>query len=631
MRRWQKWTLGGAAVVLLLIVCAAVYIQRLANGGELKQIAQDKVRQSWSRELLIGDLSVSLLPYPHLKASDVSLSNPDWTQDKHLFEADAISARFALLPLARGKFVLESLRFDGLKANLEMTEDGKRSWELSGGRKLAPSDIDLTDLHLTNSSIQIRHRKTEPFTLHVDKFDAEASAHLRNIEFDAVLQRNEQLLELNGEFNDLGSLGKPGANTGGMIFAKSDKSTVLLKGTFPLSLEPESYAFSAAVDAPSLASAYKFLAIDRRSPIPLKLNLQLQGTGQKMYASDLKLQMGKLNLLGAIQFDQSATRPVFHADLHADRIDITQTMLDLGNPPLPTKPQGELFRDRPLPWKLLTGLQGMDGKIEARIDALRLRNGIEVTEAAGQAETRDDTMSVSSFEGKLLGGSVQGSGVFAAKNRNVTLDMKLDQTELGKWFAQTGKKVRIDGGRMQVDMRVETHGESMKQLAANITGPLNIRIGQAKIHSEEAGQAEYWLNGVFSAKDSKRVDMACLAARLPFKDGVARGTGIVGGRSEASQLLTSGVINMRSQQLELQGKVRAREGISLGVSTFTSAVKITGRVAKPEMGLDESGALGALARVGAAIVTSGASIVVTSIWDGANPESDPCQVVFARK
>ncbi|GGI16799.1 hypothetical protein GCM10008066_05770 [Oxalicibacterium faecigallinarum] len=631
MRRWQKWALGGALLAVLLFAIAVIYAHRLADSGQLRQIAQDKVQEKWSRELHIGDLSVSLLPFPHLQATDVSLDNPDWAQDRHLFQASRISARFALLPLLRGRFVLESLRFEGLKGNLEIAEDGRRSWELSAGRKLQAKDIDLTDLHLANSVVQIRSRGAEPVVLEIDKLDIEASPQLRNVEFDGLFGRNGQSLELKGEFANLASFGIPGASTGGMIFAKIAKSTALLKGTFPISLEPQNYAFSATIDAPEAEPFYRFLAIERRPPVPLKLDLQVQGSGQKLYARDIRLQLGKRNLLGDIQFDRSATRPVFHANLHADRIDMTQTMLDLGNPPLPVKPQGELFYDRPLPWKLLSALQGMDGSIDAHIDALRLRNGIEVRDAKARASTRDDVMTVSSFEGKLLGGSAKGSGVFAAKSRHVTLDMRLDQTELGQWFAQTGKKARIDGGKMQVDMRVETQGESMKQLAAHITGPLDIRIGPAKIHSEQAGQAEYWLNGIFSAKDASRVDMACLAARLPFRNGVAKGSGIVGGRSEASQLLTSGIVDMRSQTLELQGKIRARAGISLGISTFANDIKIAGRVGKPDVGLDEAGAVGALARIGAAIVTSGISIVATSIWDGANPESDPCQVVFARK
>ncbi|WP_293775876.1 AsmA family protein [uncultured Oxalicibacterium sp.] len=631
MREWRKWAWAGAAAGTLLLILAAVFLYRLADGEQLKQFAQDKVRQAWGRELGVGDLSVSLLPYPHLEARDVSVSNPEWAHDPHLLVSSRIEARFALLPLIGGKFVLESLRFDGLQTNFEIGKDGQRNWDMPGERHLQASDIELTDLRIRNSTVTWRQAEAEPYSLHITHLEAEGSAHLRNVALDAVLRRNDQDLTLKAEFNDLAALGKPGASTGGMLFAKSDQSTLLIKGTLPISLEPQSYAFSAAMNAPSLASAYRFFALDQRSPVPLKLDLQAQGAGRKLYISDLKLEMGKLQLLGALQIDRSTSRQTYAVDLHANLIDMRQTLLDAGRPAGPEKPSNELFRDKPLPWPLLSALQGMDGRIDARIDLLRLRNGIEVKDARAQARTRDDTMDVAAFSGTLLDGGVQGDATFVARSRAVRLNMELDKTLLSQWFKQTGKKLRVDQGRMRVDMRVETHGESMKELAANITGPLNINIGQARIDSAQAGQAEYWLNGLFSAKDAKRVDMACFSAKLPFKDGVAKGSGIVGARSDASQLLTSGTVDMRKQTLDLRGKVRARSGISLGISTFANEVKITGRIAKPEMGLDESGAVGALARIGAAIVTSGVSIVVTSIWDGANPESDPCQVVFSRK
>ena len=97
------------------------------------------------------------------------------------------------------------------------------------------------------------------------------------------------------------------------------------------------------------------------------------------------------------------------------------------------------------------------------------------------------------------------------------------------------------------------------------------------------------------------------------------------------QLLTRGNVDLRDQTLDLHGRVRARSGVNLGVSTFASEVKLTGQIVKPEMNLDESGAVGIIARVGAAIFTSGLSVVATSLWDGANPDSDPCHQVFSSK
>jgi hypothetical protein len=211
------------------------------------------------------------------------------------------------------------------------------------------------------------------------------------------------------------------------------------------------------------------------------------------------------------------------------------------------------------------------------------------------------------------------------------LNLQLQGTELGQWFKAASKNIDMRGGAMQVDARVAAHGDSMKALLASASGPVNIRVGPARILSPAAGHAEFWFNGLFSRKDSSQVDLACVSMRLPFHDGIAQGEGIAGARSDASQLLTSGSIDMRQQTVDLHGRIRARSGVSIGISTFAGEVKIVGKVARPQLNLDEAGVGGAIARIGAAIVTSGISIIATSIWDGANPESDPCQVVFSEK
>lgn len=337
--------------------------------------------------------------------------------------------------------------------------------------------------------------------------------------------------------------------------------------------------------------------------------------------------MGQLNLRADGWLERGA-RPRFNVNLHADRVDMIQTFLDAGRPPLPAKETGQLFRDKPLPWPLLAALVGKDGHAEIAIDRLKLRNGIEVSEAAAQLDFRDDRMTVPSFSGKLLDGNASGDAVFEGKRQAVDLNLKLDNTLLGRWFKETDKKVALSEGRMQVEMRVHAAGASMKALAASVTGSLDIRIARAQVLSQKAGQAEFWLTGLLSAKDADSIDLSCISARLPFRDGVASGEGIAGARSDVSQLLTSGTVDMRSQTLDLRGRVRARSGVALGWSTFGGNVKISGPIAKPQWETDEAGKVGTIARIGAAILTSGASIIVTSIWDGANPESDPCQQVF---
>ncbi|HWU98125.1 MAG TPA: AsmA family protein [Oxalicibacterium sp.] len=630
MRRWQKGVLWGIAGLALLLMAATFVLHALAGSDRLEQLAHDKVRQTWARELTVDDIAISMWPTPRVHATNVTISNPGWAQDKHMLQASGITVRLALLPLLTGNVVVKGLRFERVRVNLETDREGRRSWEMPKNAE-QPSDIALSDLQIKDGVLTVRNADGTHKTMHLETLHAEATGDLQQVVFDARANRNGQILELDGKLRDLSALGTPGASTEGEVNAKIGQAALSASGRFPLDLAMPRYAFAASLDAQSLQQAYTFFGIDERSPVPLKASTMLQGEDRKIHVNRLKLQMGALNLDGSAQLDISDARPNFSARLQADRIDMIQTFLDAGRPPLPPKKPGELFRDKPLPWKLLARLDNATGHVDASIASLKLRSGMEVTDAVARLDFEGDRMSVPSFKGKMLDGIASGNAVLEGKKQAIDLNLKLDNTLLSRWFKETGSKTAISDGRMQVDMRIHASGTSMKDLAASTTGPIDIRIGPARVLSEKAGQAEFLLTGLLSAKDADSIDLSCISARLPFQSGVARGEGIAGARSDVSQLLTGGTVDLRSQTLDLHGRVRARSGVSLGWSSLGGNVKIVGPIKKPSWKSDEAGKIGTIARIGAAILTSGASIIVTSIWDGANPESDPCQQVFVQQ
>lgn len=631
MRKWHKVLLSVAALVLLLGALGGYALQRLTDSAHLTELARSSLKQNWNRDLSIGGLSLDLLPYPRLHASDVRISNPDWAQDKYALQAEDIRARLALAPLLRGDVVIEGLLINGLTVNLEVAADGRRSWDLPATRQLRTSQFDLLALRADVSKINFRTPGHEVRSWKLDALRAKGDSGLRNLVFNGRLVREQYIVQFNGQLADLSRLGTPGAVSKGVLTVQSGQAQATVTGQLPLDSALQEYDVTVAVEAESLRELYGYLQIERASPVPLQASVHMQAKEQRYAFKDLKLQLGKLNLSGAGQWNKQNGRTNLSASLHADHIDMKQTFLDIGQPPLPEKKEGELFRDKALAWPLLARANDVDAKVTAAIDNLKLRSGVEVEDVKADVRLRDDTLTLPEFSGKLLGGSVHGDIVLEGKKQAVKLNLQLDDTSLGAMLKASGKKLVVNGGAMKVDARVTTHGSSMKDLAAGLNGPVDIRIGSAQILSPAAGQAEFWLTGLFSSKDSKRIDMACASARLPFVSGVAKGDGIVGARSDASQLLTSGQVNLQNQTVDLHGKVRVRSGFSLGISNFSDEIKIVGALGKPELKLDESGALGAIARIGAAILTSGVSIVATSIWDGTNPKSDPCQVVFSSR
>lgn len=185
---------------------------------------------------------------------------------------------------------------------------------------------------------------------------------------------------------------------------------------------------------------------------------------------------------------------------------------------------------------------------------------------------------------------------------------------------------------MRIHANLQARGDTQRDLATSADGLITVRGGATLIRSEKAGNAESLLTDMFplfSERDARQLQLQCFAARLPLRRGQANGA-LVGARSDASQLLTQGSIDLRQQDIDLRGRVRARSGISLGVALVSGDVVIAGPLARPNMALDPSSP-GALARLGAAVLTGGLSVVATAAWDAANPGANPCEAALEER
>jgi uncharacterized protein involved in outer membrane biogenesis len=635
-----KIALWSIAAVTAVLVLGALALFSLADSDRLKELLQDHVRKTWSRELTIGALSVSFTPMPELRATDLAVVNPDWAHDKIFLEAKQLTVRVELLPLLGRRIVVDSLAVNGFNAHLQIAADGRKNWETP--KPTAPSRIvtspplaglSLRALTLRGGTIKFRNRKNEESIWQLDSGQLESRPGWRNVRLDVRLARNGHAAQVQSTLDDASQLGMKDATTNGSLRVQAGTASLVLNGQIPLAPAPGRYKINAAIDAGSLDEAFAVLDIAHRSPRGLKASVNLSAAGDTIDARDLQLQLGKLHLTGDARITKRGDIPVFDARLNADRLDWVQTMLDAGQPPLPPKPAGELFHDNPLPWAQLAATAGVEGSLRATVQSLKMRSGMELTDVIGNMKFAGGRLNVESFAANMLGGSAAGSAVLDGSRQSAQVDLRLKDTLLGTWFSQTGKKVAFVGGRMQAHALVTANGKSMKQLAANLTGPVTIDIGTATVRSKKLSEAETLLVGLmpfFSAKDTGQVNLSCIGAHLPFKRGIARGDQIIGVRSEASQLLTSGLVDLRRQSLDLHGQIRARAGVTLGVASFANEVKVAGKIAAPHAGIDKAAAPGAIARIAAAIVTGGASIIGTTIWDGAQAAPNPCRVALAK-
>jgi AsmA family protein len=218
----------------------------------------------------------------------------------------------------------------------------------------------------------------------------------------------------------------------------------------------------------------------------------------------------------------------------------------------------------------------------------------------------------------------------AFEGRKKLVRVNLDGTNLllERWFRERGSVVPFTGGPMKLKATFTATGNSFKDLAATVTGPITIRMGPGVWTSEKAGHAQSVMTSAFSSNDTGSIDFECMGASMPFSNGRATSRPILGARSNASQLLTSGTIDLRDESLDLRGRVQPRSG-KVGLATIAGDIRISGKIRQPHTSLDSAGAPAAILRAGAAIATAGLSLVGTAAADAEHAKkNDACEAVF---
>lgn len=635
----RKIISASLAVLGLLLLCGIAAVKLLLSDERLADFARDRVKASLGRELTLGKLSLQFHPLPTVILENAALGNASWAKEASLLHTDRATARLDLTSLLRGELEVASLAIEGLKANLEVSADNRKNWQMQGS-PVGRNDGNGLILPLHLASLQIKDAQIH-YAKHgeairdwwLDELNAKADKGWRNLRLDAKLVQNDIPLSAKARFTDLSGFGREAAVSDGEMEFSLGSGKLAVSGSFPISGSFQAHKLKLDFGMQSADELLRFFGFSKIDLAPVKVSAELQGIGSGTQVNNLLFQVGHLKAEGKGEILRAGEMLRYRANLASDYLDWTQMMRDLGRPNLPPKPPNQLFRDTPLGWRFVSALQKVDGEIDLHIRRVKQRSGIEWKDLKAEIDADEKQLAIDKFTFGMLDGAVKGALFLKGDRHTAKLDLDMSKVGLGKWLAARGHKFPLAGGPMDLNASLSAKGLSMKDLAESMTGPVRISVGQAKLHSKQIQQAETWLIGlapVFSETATDHVNLACISAYLPFKNGRAQAEPIGGIRSDASQMLASGYIDFREQALDLRGRVRARSGVSLGVSNIAGGnLKIAGRIGKPEIGLDPESTPGVLARIGAAIMTSGVSILATALWDAANPASDPCQITFS--
>lgn len=391
------------------------------------------------------------------------------------------------------------------------------------------------------------------------------------------------------------------------------------------------------VESDNPASLSKIAGTDIPVKGPVKLAGQLTGGGKNWKMTGFKSVVGASDLAGDLAV-QLEGRPRVSGKVAAATLNVADFTGQATSPAQPAAHpakakdhDGRVFSDQPLP---LAALRAVDADLALQVGKLTVDNR-QLSDLALTVQLNNGKLAVKPVHFGLAGGVFDGEAHLDAAGKTPTLALHVSgrQFELGK--LNSGGP--ISGGKSDLKVDLKSSGGSVRALMAGATGETSLSVGEGRLQNKAvdwaAGDLLFQVLGAINplAKSEDSTPMTCAAVRFLIRDGVATADNGIAMRTAKVDVVGSGTVDLRSEQLDLGIKPRPRGGVGLSLSSpLAGLVRVNGTLAKPSMGLDAGGTLKTAASVGAGVATGGLSTLGELLIDKVSADDDPCRTALGQ-
>jgi hypothetical protein len=216
----------------------------------------------------------------------------------------------------------------------------------------------------------------------------------------------------------------------------------------------------------------------------------------------------------------------------------------------------------------------------------------------------------------------------------LTLKLDGENLALAPILEAAGTRREIRGGKTTLAIDVAARGASPHAWAAGASGIVLATVGpttliNTNLHLDNAIDKLAQAVNPFRERDPS-TELQCAVIRLPLTDGIAHVDRSIAMETQKLRVSASGTLDFKTETLDLALRPRVKEGIPLDIPQFSDLVHFSGPFAHPGVSIDAVAGAAAIAKIGAAIGTSGLSLVGTSLFERATDGGDVCAIALGR-
>jgi AsmA family protein len=388
------------------------------------------------------------------------------------------------------------------------------------------------------------------------------------------------------------------------------------------------------LDSDNLAGLSRLTGAEVPPLGPLKLTGKLTDLTHGWRLADIKGTLGTSDVAGELALMLEG-RPRLSGHLASTSLALADFR------PVPRRPvpqsagDGRLFSADPLP---LEGVRAFDADLSLSAARLAL-GGAAFTDVGAELRLDRGRLAVKPLSAVLAGGRLQGDLGLDASGRAAVLTARLGGSgiELGRVVKDALGSDVLGGGRSDLSLDVKGQGASLRAVMAGLTGTTLLTVGEGRIRNgalDAAGgdlltQVAGRLNPLGPSEGPTQLQ--CGVVRFVVKDGIATADKGIAVETAKVYVVGAGIVDLRSEALDIGISPRAREGIGLSVgNTVGGITRVRGTLADPSVGLDPVGVARTAASVGAAVATGGLSLLGELALEKLTADASPCQTALGK-
>lgn len=646
--------MGGALGIIALLMLVLVLFSAF-DWNQVKPWINQRVSEATGRPFAInGDLSMSWrrpeqpmlgwrrwLPWPHLRAYDITLDNPEWaTTGPKMAQVQQLDFGVNLWRLLQKTISINALVLTEPQLALELSKGGENNWTFKKSEDQSPSpwQLVLEDISITRGTVRfVDPVKKADVMVRIDTLVDDENRD--GIGWKVSGKLDAETVSGGGQAGALLSLQKRDVKYPVQAELKVGTTEITVKGTFTDPAHFSALDVNLKILGASMSQLFPLTGLVL--PATPKFSTEGRVVGKvgrgetHLRYEKFKGKVGSSDIGGTLEYIQQDPRPMLRGEVVSTYLNLKDLGALLGaDPAAEQKKRGEVSKqppDKVLPvakfkperWDKIDAHVQFTGAKIVRAEELPIDNLFT------KVQLKNGVLSMAPLDFGVAGGRLTSELTIDGRSKPAKAQMKIAArgVQLKGLFPKV-EEMQASLGQIHGDAQLTATGDSVAALLASSNGEIKALISQGSISKFILEAMGLNIGSAVMAKlfGDRQVQLNCMASDFSITNGLMQTRVFIIDTKDAT-IQVKGQVNLAKEELNL-AILPESKGVRL--ISLRSPLYVRGTFKKPDIGVDK----GVIAlKAGAAVALGTAAAPLAGLLALISPgpgEDSPCVQLLAQ-